>query len=317
MSTELFDYIQAVKPSLGDAERTKISLLLMHYITLARVSDGRVRIDNALTVSGGSFVRKVLRNMSIVRGLAFALRVDMSCLYDDSPIPEGLRRLCKKYYIDVDASIRRNKKLEDARGEMWDLVIFVRVALAVMAALHEDTLCSLDEFYRGHRPVGYKPKPKWFGLRTDDCIPPILARDLPRAKACRAVGIKASTALTSNSGTILMAFWILVVTLASRLLFGSLFSSSSAHTLSSKYSTYNQLRLETKANPPPPSMKVILLLVFDGRTYKIHSRCRAEWNDDDEKNDWWLLYCEWMRRARIQRVGRWMAERWQLSDLEQ
>ncbi|KAG8697480.1 hypothetical protein FRC11_015053, partial [Ceratobasidium sp. 423] len=49
-------------------------------------------------------------------------------------------------------------KVDDAREEMWDLVIFVKVALAVMAALHEDTPCRLHESYGERRPAGYKPR---------------------------------------------------------------------------------------------------------------------------------------------------------------
>ncbi|KDN45638.1 hypothetical protein RSAG8_04722, partial [Rhizoctonia solani AG-8 WAC10335] len=83
MSTELFDYIQLVKPSLSDEKRAKIGLLMMHYITLARVSDGRVRMENILTASGKSFTRKVLGSMPLVRALAFGLKVDMTCKHDD------------------------------------------------------------------------------------------------------------------------------------------------------------------------------------------------------------------------------------------
>jgi hypothetical protein len=35
MSSELFEYIHSVKPSLGDAKRAKVGILLIHYITLA------------------------------------------------------------------------------------------------------------------------------------------------------------------------------------------------------------------------------------------------------------------------------------------
>ncbi|KAG8754569.1 hypothetical protein FRC11_006591, partial [Ceratobasidium sp. 423] len=187
MPSELFDFIQAIKPSCGDEKRAKIGLLLIHYITLAvsviLVSGGHVRIDNVLTASGGSFVRKVLCNSSLVEDLAFAMKVDMTCDYDDSPVPEGLRRTCEKYHIDVEACIRRNRKLSNVRGDIRDLVIFVRVSRAIMAALHEDTLGSLDESYRGHRPAGFKPKFKWLGLRVDESVPALRARDLPRASA--------------------------------------------------------------------------------------------------------------------------------------
>ncbi|KDN44167.1 hypothetical protein RSAG8_05640, partial [Rhizoctonia solani AG-8 WAC10335] len=192
MSAELFEYINAVKPSLSDEKRAKLGLLLMHYITLARVSGGRVRMENILTASGKSFTHKVLGSMPLVRALAFGLKVDMTCKHDDSPIPEGLRRLCERCYIDIEACKSRHKKLENARSEMWDLVIFVRVALAVMAALHEDTLRNLDESYYGHRPVGYKPKSKWLGLGVEHATAPVRARDLARAKAPRPMGAATS-----------------------------------------------------------------------------------------------------------------------------
>ncbi|GAB1527072.1 hypothetical protein RhiTH_010247 [Rhizoctonia solani] len=190
MSSELFDYIEAVKPSLGDAKRAKVGLILIHYITLARVSHGRVRIDTVLTTSGESFVQKVLRNMAVIRGLGFALKVDMTAPYDDSPIPEGLRRLCVKYGIDSDECLRRNKaslKAERVRNEMWDLIIFVRVAQAIMGALHEDTLRGLDESYVGHRPAGYRPRMKWLGLATEHVVPAVRARDLQAPKRSRLV----------------------------------------------------------------------------------------------------------------------------------
>ncbi|KAJ1307608.1 hypothetical protein OPQ81_001703 [Rhizoctonia solani] len=205
MSTELFDYIQAIKPSLGDEKRSRIGLLLIHYITLARVSGGRVRIDHVLTTSGHSFTRKVLRNIAMVRDLAFALRVDTSCVFDDSPVPEGLRRLCNKYHIDVEACISRNKELKSARNEMWDLVIFVRVAQAVMGAMHEETLRRLDESYVGHRPAGYKPKSKWFGLGSSESFPAVRARDLPRAKAPRAVNTRTDSTPTPTPAPVHMA----------------------------------------------------------------------------------------------------------------
>ncbi|CUA77343.1 hypothetical protein RSOLAG22IIIB_12694 [Rhizoctonia solani] len=195
MSSELFEYIHTVKPSLSDDKTIKVGLLLIHYITLARVSDGRVSIHNILTTSGKSFERKVLRNMGLVRTLAFALRVDMTCKYDDSPIPSGLRRLCDRYSIDAEACASRHKKPESARSEMWDLVVFVRVALAVMSGLHQDTLRQLDESYCGHRPAGYKPARKWLGLGAGCSVRPVRARDLPRAKAPRTVG-----AVISKSG---------------------------------------------------------------------------------------------------------------------
>ncbi|KAG8731436.1 hypothetical protein FRC11_004171 [Ceratobasidium sp. 423] len=199
--SELFDFIQAIKPSCGDEKRAKIGLLI-HYITLARVSGGHGRTDNVPTASGGSFVRKVLCNASLVEDLAFSMKVDMTCNYDDSPVPEGLRRTCEKYHIDVEAYIRRNRKLSDARGEMWDLIIFVRVARAIMAALYEDALGSLDKSYRGHRPAGFKPKFKWLRLRVDESVPALRARDLPRAGAPRAVGAKITSTSTSTSGPV-------------------------------------------------------------------------------------------------------------------
>ncbi|EUC54592.1 hypothetical protein RSOL_057890 [Rhizoctonia solani AG-3 Rhs1AP] len=202
MSSELFDYIHAVKPSFSDEKRAKVGLLVMHYITLSRVSGGGVQLDNVLTTSGELFVRKVIRNRSIVRDLGFALKVDMSFAHDSTPIPEGLRRLCATYHIGVEACIRRNKSLTDARHELWDLVIFVRVALAVMTALHKDTLSVLDEVYHGHRPPGYQPKRKWLGLGVEHLTAPIRARDLPRAKAPRAIG---AAVATSTSGPVRMA----------------------------------------------------------------------------------------------------------------
>ena len=66
-------------------------------------------MENVLTTSGKSFALKVLRNMSLVLDLAFALKVDTSYTYDDSPVPEELRRLCARYHIDVEACISRNK----------------------------------------------------------------------------------------------------------------------------------------------------------------------------------------------------------------
>ncbi|KAF8695629.1 hypothetical protein RHS03_07981, partial [Rhizoctonia solani] len=199
MSSELFDYIEAVKPSLGDAKRAKVGLILIHYITLARVSHGRVRIDTVLTTSGESFVQKVLRNMSVVRGLGFALKVDMTAPYDDSPIPKGLQRLCVKYGIDSDECLRRNKqKAERARNEMWDLIIFVRVAQAIMGALHEDTLRGLDESYVGHRPAGYRPRTKWLGLATEHLVPAVRARDLQAPKRSRPVRNAATTPISQR-----------------------------------------------------------------------------------------------------------------------
>ncbi|KAJ1307624.1 hypothetical protein OPQ81_001721 [Rhizoctonia solani] len=200
MSTELFDYIKAIKPSLGDEKRSRIGLLLIHYITLARISGGRVRIEHVLKTSGHSFARKVLRNISMVRDLAFALRVDTSCVFDDSPVPEGLRRLCNKYHIDVEACISRNKKPKSAQNEMWDLVVLVRVTQAVMGAMHEETLHRLDESYVSHRPAGYKPKSRWFGLGLgrNEPAPAVRARNLPRAKIPRAVNSKGTAALKST-----------------------------------------------------------------------------------------------------------------------
>ncbi|KAG8728771.1 hypothetical protein FRC11_010232, partial [Ceratobasidium sp. 423] len=90
MSSELFDYILDIKPSFDDEKRAKIGLLLIHYMTLAKVSGEHVAIDNVLTASENSFVRKVLRNASLVQDLAFEIKVDMTCAYD-SPEPEGTR----------------------------------------------------------------------------------------------------------------------------------------------------------------------------------------------------------------------------------
>jgi hypothetical protein len=55
------------------------------------------------------FAEKVLRNMDVVRGLGFALKVDMTAPYDQSPVPKGLRRLCESYGIDRKTCIRRSK----------------------------------------------------------------------------------------------------------------------------------------------------------------------------------------------------------------
>jgi hypothetical protein len=73
------------------------------------VSGGRVNIEAVMTTSGDSFVAKVLRNMDVVRGLGFALKIDMTAPYDQSPIPKGLRRLCENYGIDCEACVRRSK----------------------------------------------------------------------------------------------------------------------------------------------------------------------------------------------------------------
>ncbi|KEP48445.1 hypothetical protein V565_124420 [Rhizoctonia solani 123E] len=196
MSAELFDYIHAIKPSLSDEKGAKVGMLLTHYITLVRVSDGRAKINSILTASGESFIRKVLRNMPLVRTLAFALQVDMTCRHDDGAIPKGLRRLCEQYNIDVEACASRHKKPESARSEMWDLVVFVRVALAVMAALHEDTLRELDESYHGHRLAGYKPERKWLGLGVEHATAPVRARDILRAKAPRAAFVVVSSSMS-------------------------------------------------------------------------------------------------------------------------
>ncbi|CEL62974.1 hypothetical protein RSOLAG1IB_10621 [Rhizoctonia solani AG-1 IB] len=118
-------YVQAIKPSLGDTKRAKVDLLLIRYITIT---------------------------------------MDMTAPYGENPIPKGLRRLCDKYGIDSEACMQRNKKPGPARSDIWDLGVFVRLAQAVMAALHEDTSRELDESYIGHRPAGYKPQSKWFGL---------------------------------------------------------------------------------------------------------------------------------------------------------
>ncbi|KAH7341684.1 hypothetical protein B0J17DRAFT_626153 [Rhizoctonia solani] len=170
----------AIKPSLGDEKRAKIGLMVMHYITLARVCDGHVKLDSVLTTSGRSFTHKVMRHASLVRTLAFALKVDMTCVYDDSAVPEGLKRLY--------ACISRNKDCPGRHG----------------CSTRRHTR-RLDETYCGHRPAGYKPKPKWFGLGGDESTPPVRARDLPRAKSPRAVGVKASSAPNSSSGPVLMA----------------------------------------------------------------------------------------------------------------
>ncbi|KAH7341699.1 hypothetical protein B0J17DRAFT_704270 [Rhizoctonia solani] len=284
MSTELFDYIQAIKPSLGDEKRAKIGLMVMHYITLARVCDGHVKLDSVLTTSGRSFAHKVMRHASLVRTLAFALKVDMTCMYDDSAVPEGLKRLY--------ACISRNKskqKLEDARSEMWDLVIFARVSQAVMAALHEDTLRRLDETYCGHRPAGYKPKPKWFGLGGDESTPPVRARDLPRAKSPRATldpaprrddRLKTSSCQDLKTivdisldfpGLLPWTFWRLLgivnlcigsqLRISSSLLFH--FFAPGIHQVNSKYSTFDQFRLEARTKPlPSPSRKVVSYYFF-------------------------------------------------------
>ncbi|CAE6379746.1 unnamed protein product [Rhizoctonia solani] len=203
MSFALFDYIESIKPSFGDDKRAKVGLMIMHYITLARVSGGNVRMEQALTSSGNPFVRKVLRNMTIVRDLAFALRVDMSLPYDETcAIPEGLRQLCRQYYIDVQLCIDRHQKAADVREELGSLIVFVRVARAVMGALHEDTLRALDETYVGHRPAGYKPKTKWLGFGTEHTTPSVRACDLPGARVPHPANPKSSP---PSSGPVSMA----------------------------------------------------------------------------------------------------------------
>ncbi|CCO35082.1 hypothetical protein BN14_09196 [Rhizoctonia solani AG-1 IB] len=142
--------------------------------------------------------------MDVVRGLGFALKVDMTAPYDQSPIPKGLRRLCENYGIDCEACIRRSKKPERARSEMWDLVVFVRVAQAIMGALHCETLRELDESYIGHRPAGYKAESKWLGLGTEHKARPIRARDLPQTGCPRSMGVKAVRS-TANSEPVWMA----------------------------------------------------------------------------------------------------------------
>ncbi|KAG8699254.1 hypothetical protein FRC11_013814, partial [Ceratobasidium sp. 423] len=96
-------------------------------------------------------------------------------------------------------------KIEHARVEFWDLVIFVGVALAIATALHEDTLSVINESYRGHRPIGYKPKPKPLGLAADDSIPAVRARDLPRVGAPCALAMGTAAVSTSTSGPVPVA----------------------------------------------------------------------------------------------------------------
>ncbi|KAF8749235.1 hypothetical protein RHS01_10184 [Rhizoctonia solani] len=173
MSSELFDYIEAVKPSLGDAKRAKVGLILIHYITLARVSHGRVRIDTVLTTSGESFVQKVLRNMAVIRGLGFALKVDMTARTTTAQYPRGLRRLCVKYGIDSDECLRRNKAIEGGGRPERDVgPHHLRPGRSgYHGALHEDTLRGLDESYVGHRPADTGLVPSGW--------------DLPRSTSCR------------------------------------------------------------------------------------------------------------------------------------
>ncbi|CCO32175.1 hypothetical protein BN14_06229 [Rhizoctonia solani AG-1 IB] len=97
------------------------------------------------------------------------IKMDMTAPYGENPIPKGLRRLCDKYGIDSEACMQRNKKPGPARSNIWDLGVFVRLYQAVMAALHEDTSREFDESYIGHRPAGYKPQSKWFGLDAANC----------------------------------------------------------------------------------------------------------------------------------------------------
>jgi hypothetical protein len=78
-------------------------------MTIQWVSGGRVNIETMLATSGESLVNKVLRNMGVVRVLGFAIKVDMTAPYDESPIPEGPQRLCDKYGIDSEAYARRSK----------------------------------------------------------------------------------------------------------------------------------------------------------------------------------------------------------------
>ncbi|KAG8753247.1 hypothetical protein FRC11_007584 [Ceratobasidium sp. 423] len=134
MSTELLDYLPVTRPFLGDRTGGKTGLHLTHH---ARISGGRIEMHNALKTSDNSLVHKVLRNMSLMRGLAFAFKLDMSCIYDDSP--ENIISMLRRAYAETRDS---KQKINDAREAMWDLVIFVMVALAVMAALHEDTARS-------------------------------------------------------------------------------------------------------------------------------------------------------------------------------
>ncbi|CAE6410815.1 unnamed protein product [Rhizoctonia solani] len=249
---DVFRIIQAIKLSFVDDKRAQVGLPLIHYITLARVSSSHVRTEGILIVSGSLFVSKVPGDAPLVRDLAFAMKVDMTCTYD-SPVPDDLRQTCEGYNIDVEACIRRNRKMKDARGEMWDLVIFVRVAIAIMTALREDTLGSLDESYRGHRPAGFKSKSKskWLGLQVDESTPALRARDLPGAKAPRAVGIK--TPSTSTSGPVLM----------SRKTTDGTSSSSSSGSSGSKSSTHKRCDAPRPIPGPPPSQFLLFLSDLD------------------------------------------------------
>ncbi|CAE6376583.1 unnamed protein product [Rhizoctonia solani] len=122
--------------------------------------------------------------MDVVRGLGFALKVDMTAPYDQSPVPKGLRRLCESYGIDCKTCIRRSK--------------------AIMSALHYETLREFDECYVGHRPAGYKAESEWLGLATEHKARPIRTRDLPLARCPRSMGVKA-VRLTTNSEPVWMA----------------------------------------------------------------------------------------------------------------
>ncbi|CAE6463556.1 unnamed protein product [Rhizoctonia solani] len=91
MSTELFDYIQAVKPSLSDEKRGKIGMLPTSYVALASLHwlcpNGR-RPD---------LVWRLFRTQ------------DVTCAHDNILVLQELRLFRHKYHIDVEACIRRNK----------------------------------------------------------------------------------------------------------------------------------------------------------------------------------------------------------------
>ncbi|CAE6366018.1 unnamed protein product [Rhizoctonia solani] len=174
MSSVLFDYIASVEPSFGDGTDANIGLMAIHYTTLMRMSAGNVRMEQALTSTGNPFARKFLRNMFLVRDLAFVLWFDMSLPYvynENYSLPKEPKQLCHQYRANVQLCTGQ-QKVADAREELRNLSTFIRVAL------HEDKLQALDETYMGHRPAGYKPKPLGLGFGTEHTTSLVWASDL-------------------------------------------------------------------------------------------------------------------------------------------